>query len=66
MTTTLLTIPQTREQLGCSENHVYRLIASGQLRAVDIRPRGSKRPKTRIRRDDLHAFIDAHTRTAAS
>ena len=63
-TTRLFTIPQAAEQLGVSENHVYRLIASGVLRAVDVRQPGSRRPKTRVREDDLAAFIDAHTRDA--
>ena len=51
-------------ELGCSENHVYRLIASGALKAVDIAAPGSPRSKTRIRADDLAAYIDALTRTA--
>lgn len=60
----LLTIPQTRHRLGCSEMHVYRLIASGALRAVDIAQPGARRAKTRIRDDDLAAYINAHTRSA--
>lgn len=60
----LLTIPQAKDRLGCSEMHVYRLIASGDLRAVDIARSGSKRSKTRVREDDLAAYINAHTRVA--
>ena len=60
----LLTIPQAAEQLGASDNHVYRLIANGDLRAVDIAQRGSLRSKTRVRADDLAAYIERQTRTA--
>lgn len=60
--TQLLTIPQAAERLACSENHAYRLVASGELRAVDIAPRGSKRSKTRIREDDIAAYVNKKTR----
>jgi excisionase family DNA binding protein len=60
---TLLTSQEVGNRLRCSENHIYRLIASGKLRAVDIAQPGSRRPKTRVRSDDLDAYIDACTRT---
>jgi excisionase family DNA binding protein len=60
----LYTVPQAAEQLQVGDNTVYRLIASGALSAVDVRPAGSTRSKTRIRDDDLARFIDARTRTA--
>ena len=60
----VLTIPDTAAQLGCSEMHIYRLIASGQLRAVDIATPGAGLPKSRVRRDDLMAYIERQTRTA--
>ncbi len=59
----LLTIPETGHALGCSRDHVYDLIAKGDLRAVDITA-GTRSTKTRIRTDDLEAFIDARTRSA--
>lgn len=59
----LLSIPNAAAHLDCSRAHVYRLIATGRLRAVEIRAVG-KRPKTRVRAADLEAFIDAHTRSA--
>lgn len=62
--TQLLSIPAAAARLSCSENHVYRLIAAGQLRSVEIKPTTSKRSKTRIREEDLQAFIDAATRVA--
>jgi excisionase family DNA binding protein len=48
--------------LGCSEMHVYRLIAAGELPAVDIAMPGAGRPKTRIRSDDLADYIERRTR----
>ena len=60
----VLTIPAAASQLGCSDMHVYRLVAAGQLRAVDISMPGSGRSKTRIRADDLADYIERQTRTA--
>ena len=59
----LLTIPATAGRLGCSLPHVYRLIGAGALRAVDIAEPGSRRSKTRVRSDDLDAYIDRMTRS---
>jgi excisionase family DNA binding protein len=60
-------IPEIAELLGgCSEMHVYRLIAAGELRAVDIATPGAGRSKTRIRSDDLADYIDRQTRGHAS
>jgi excisionase family DNA binding protein len=61
----LLTVPEAGARIGASENHVYRLIAAGELRVVDIAQPGSVRSKTRVRSDDLAAFIDQKTRQAA-
>lgn len=60
----LHTIPGAAAQLGCSEMHVYRLIAAGELRAVDIATPGAGRSKTRVRSDDLADYIERQTRTA--
>lgn len=65
MSTQLLTVHEAAERLRCSDMTVYRLIADGSLRAVDMRPAGSRRSKTRVRDDDLAEFIDARTRTAS-
>ena len=59
----LFTPGEAAGRLSCSENHVYRLIARGALRAVDIAQPGSRKPKTRVRSDDLGAYIEARTRT---
>jgi hypothetical protein len=45
--------------------HVYRLIAAGELPAVDIATPGAGRSKTRIRSDDLADYIDRKTRGRA-
>lgn len=63
--TTLLSPTHVAERLDCSRPHVYGLIAAGRLRAVEIKATGT-RSKTRIREEDLEAFIDANTRTAKS
>jgi excisionase family DNA binding protein len=59
----ILTVPGAAGQLGCSETHIYRLIAKGELRAVDIAMPGSGKSKTRVRADDLAAYIDRQTRS---
>jgi len=60
----MLTIPETAERLRCSENHVYRLIASGDLSCTDIAQRGSRQPKTRVPETAITAFINARTTNA--
>ena len=62
----LLTPRQAAEALGCSVNSVYRLVAQGELRVVDIAPAASRRTKARIRRGDLEAFINARAQGTAS
>jgi excisionase family DNA binding protein len=62
----LNTIKDTAAHLGCSTMHIYRLIAAGELRAVDIATPGAGRTKTRIRGDDLADYIDRKTRGRAS
>jgi excisionase family DNA binding protein len=62
VSTKLLTIPETADELGISPNTVYKMIACGDLRAVDMAVPGAKKPKTRVRHEDLEAFIDARTR----
>lgn len=53
----VLTIAQVASHLECSKPHVYRLINSGALPAVDIAPPESKRTKTRVLVDDLNRFL---------
>jgi excisionase family DNA binding protein len=58
----LLPVVAAAARLRCSDMHVYRLIADGELLAVDIAQRGARRSKTRVRSDDLDAYIDRKTR----
>lgn len=60
----LLTIPETRALLGCSENHVYNLIADGELSTVDIARPGSRKPKTRVPENVARDFLDRRTTNA--
>jgi excisionase family DNA binding protein len=62
----LLTPRQAAEMLGCSVNSVYRLVAQGGLKAIDISLAGSQRPKMRVRRTDLKAFVDGRAQGAPS
>ena len=62
----LHTVPGAAGLLRCSDMHVYRLIAAGELTAVDIATPGAGRSKTRIRSDDLADYIDRKTRGRAS
>ncbi len=60
----LLTIASAAQRLGCSDMHVYRLIAAGELDAVDIAQPGARRPKTRVSEANLASYIKARTRRA--
>jgi excisionase family DNA binding protein len=62
VSTKLLTIPETGRELGISPTTVYKMIACGDLRAVDMSVPGARKPKTRIRQEDLESFINARTR----
>ena len=55
--TRLLTPQEAAEYLGCSKPHIYRLITTGALRAVDISAPGSQKTKTRIRQEDLTEYL---------
>lgn len=59
----LLSVPAVAKRLGCGVTTVYKLMTDGDLRVVDIAPAGSRRPKSRVRSDDLDDLIDRRTRT---
>jgi excisionase family DNA binding protein len=59
----LLTPAEAGERIRASETHIYRLIEDGELRTVDIAQPGSRRRKTRVRSDDLDAYIEKRTRS---
>ncbi len=62
--TPLLTIPEVAKLLGCSPNHIYRLIAAGAIPVVDISRPGARNTKTRITAQALDTYIEAQTRNA--
>jgi excisionase family DNA binding protein len=60
----LLTIAAAAARLGCSDMHIYRLIAAGELDAVDISQPGARKAKTRVSEANLASYIKARTRRA--
>lgn len=54
----LLTPGQVGELWGVSEMTVRRWIASGRLPIVNVAPPGCRKPRTRIREDDLLSLVD--------
>jgi excisionase family DNA binding protein len=61
---TLLSVAKAAEILDCTDGHVYNLIADGELSTVNIARSSSTRSLTKIRSDDIAAYIDAHTLNA--
>ena len=59
----LFRIPEAAEQLGCSKDHVYDLIAAGRLSVVNI---GIGRSQSRITDTELARYIKANTYGRAS
>jgi len=64
VTPRLLPVEAAATQLAVSPNTVYRLIARGALRAVDVDASGRK-PRLRVREDDLGRFINSRTSGSA-
>jgi len=56
VTTSLLTVREAAIELRCAPGTVYKRIAEGKIRAVDIGAKG-----VRISRKDLDRFIDKNT-----
>jgi len=54
----LYSVAAVADRLQVSENWVRKQITEHKLRAVEL---GSTRAKTRVRADDLQAFIDSRT-----
>ena len=55
--TTWLTPPAIAEELGIRQSKIAAWIASGELIAVDLSESRGGRPRWRIRRSDLEAFL---------
>jgi excisionase family DNA binding protein len=63
MSTQLWTVAEAAERLHISANALRGFIAGGELRFVDV---GSpRRPRLRIRDEDLTELIEARTRKAS-
>jgi excisionase family DNA binding protein len=58
----LFTIPEVARRLAVAENTVYRRIAAGELRSVNLGT--AEYRKTRVRSDDLADYIDRLTTTS--
>lgn len=52
----LLTVPETATALNCSRIHVYRLVASGDLKAINIAKANAKKTLIRIPASALNTF----------
>ena len=59
MTTRWMTPPQVASQLGIKSDAVRVLIRSGELRAVDLAGKGSRRPRYKIDPSDLKIFLES-------
>jgi len=57
----LYSVAEAAANLGCSKPHVYRLIAAGELKIIDIATPGANRTKNRIGSEDLVAYIERHS-----
>jgi excisionase family DNA binding protein len=62
--TTLSTPAEAAQRLRVGIRTVYRLVESGDLRAVNVAAKGGTR--LRIREDDLAAFIETRTASATA
>lgn len=60
----LVRVSEAAKVLDCSRDHVYDLIARGQLESIDIGGKG--RSLTRIRLAELDAYLERNTRRRAS
>lgn len=54
-----LTPKQVAELLQCRLEHVYSWVNSGKLKACDISETAAGRPRWRINRTDLDAFLES-------
>lgn len=64
MTLETLSAAEVAERLGISVRTVWRRIEEGELPAVQAAPKPGLTPVTRIRVEDLEAFIKEHSDVA--
>jgi len=60
--TRMLTINEVSDRLSVEPHHVYQLVYSGELPAVDVGRPDAKRRTLRIQQEDLERFIKRRTR----
>lgn len=60
----MLTVADVSQMLNTSDDHVNTLIRTGRLKACNIGC-GSKRPRWRVTREAVEAFIAGNTGTPA-
>ena len=53
----VMTVKQVAEALQCSKTHVYTLINTGHLPAVDVSRPGSLRSDARVLVNDFNTFV---------
>ena len=61
-----LTTSDIAEMLGVAIDKVHGWLASGELRAINVAQRPGGRPRWRISRADLDAFLSARASTPAT
>ena len=57
-----LTAEQVAEKMCCSRQHVYNMLASGQLPFVDFSLPGSKKKLRRISENELEKWLSTRTK----
>lgn len=60
-----VTVLDVAEALGCSDDHVYSLIADGLLPTIDIRRKGAQRPKLRVPIAAVDRYVAKHLRVVS-
>jgi len=51
-----LSPPQVGQIVGVTPEKIIAMIRSGELRAIDVATRGSRRPRFRVRPEDLESW----------
>lgn len=62
----LLTVADVAELLNTTDQHVYELVAAGQLVATNVAVNPTSRPAIRVSETALNAFIEARTAAIAA